>query len=98
MTETTADRQGWRAALPAAVRPYVEAGPLAAFFLGVSSALPFTLIAATLTGMALTSPEDRLVAVTGIALTVGVGCLIARLLRLGEVRDVVATLLRRGRG
>jgi PAT family beta-lactamase induction signal transducer AmpG len=40
---------GWRARVPASLRPYVEAGPLAAFFLGISSALPFTMIAATLT-------------------------------------------------
>ena len=49
-----------------------------------------TLIAATLTGMALTSPEDRLVAATGIALTVGVGCLIARLLRLGVLANLLS--------
>ncbi|VAW03131.1 AmpG permease, partial [hydrothermal vent metagenome] len=40
---------GWRAKLPAGVRPYSEAAPLAALFLGVSSALPLTMIAATLT-------------------------------------------------
>lgn len=40
---------GWRKALPAGVRPYTEAAPIAAFFLGVSSAFPFTLIGATLT-------------------------------------------------
>lgn len=49
-----------------------------------------TLIAATLTGMALTSPDDRLVAATGIALTVGVGCLIARLLRLGVLANLLS--------
>ncbi|MGV2862485.1 SulP family inorganic anion transporter [Achromobacter sp. AGC39] len=49
-----------------------------------------TLIAATLTGMALTSPEDRLVAATGIALTVGVGCLIARVLRLGVLANLLS--------
>lgn len=49
-----------------------------------------TLIAATLTGMALTTPEDRLVAATGIALTVGVGCLIARLLRLGVLANLLS--------
>ena len=32
-----------------AVRPYVERGPLAAFFLGVSSGFPYAMIAATLT-------------------------------------------------
>ncbi len=40
---------GWRRHLPAGVRPYSEAAPLAALFLGVSSALPLTMIAATLT-------------------------------------------------
>lgn len=40
---------GWRASLPASVRPYSERGPLAAFFVGISSGLPFTLLAATLT-------------------------------------------------
>lgn len=40
---------GWRGMLPAGVRPYFEAAPLAALFLGVSSALPLTMIAATLT-------------------------------------------------
>ena len=49
-----------------------------------------TLIAATLTGMALTSPEDRLVAATGIALTVGLGCLIARVLRLGVLANLLS--------
>ena len=49
-----------------------------------------TLIAATLTGMALTDPQDRLVAATGIALTVGVGCLIARVLRLGVLANLLS--------
>jgi len=40
---------GWRARLPAAVLPYTEAAPLAAFFLGISSGFPFAMIAATLT-------------------------------------------------
>jgi PAT family beta-lactamase induction signal transducer AmpG len=40
---------GWRARLPAAVRPYTEPAPLAAFFLGVSSGAPYAMIAATLT-------------------------------------------------
>ncbi|USI72180.1 MFS transporter [Sphingomonas morindae] len=40
---------GWRAALPAAVRPYAEPAPLAAFFLGISSGFPFAMIGATLT-------------------------------------------------
>ena len=42
--------KGWRNwLLPQSVRPYVEAEPLAAFFLGISSAFPFALIGATLT-------------------------------------------------
>src|SRR5262245_5147266 len=40
---------GWRRLVPAAVRPYTEAAPLAALFLGVSSGAPYALIAATLT-------------------------------------------------
>ncbi|MGH8178198.1 MAG: AmpG family muropeptide MFS transporter [Steroidobacter sp.] len=40
---------GWRTYIPAAVRPYAETAPLAAFFLGVSSGAPYALIAATLT-------------------------------------------------
>lgn len=40
---------GWRARLPAAIRPYTEAAPVAALFLGVSSGAPYALIAATLT-------------------------------------------------
>jgi PAT family beta-lactamase induction signal transducer AmpG len=40
---------GWRAALPAGVRAYLEPAPLAAFFLGVSSGAPYAMIAATLT-------------------------------------------------
>ena len=42
--------EGWRNwLLPQSIRPYVEAEPLAAFFLGISSAFPFALIGATLT-------------------------------------------------
>ncbi len=37
-----------RGFLPA-VKPYIQRAPLAAFFLGISSGLPFTLLAATLT-------------------------------------------------
>jgi PAT family beta-lactamase induction signal transducer AmpG len=40
---------GWRARVPASLRPYTEAAPLAAFFLGVSSGAPYAMIAATLT-------------------------------------------------
>ena len=40
---------GWRGWLPGGIRPYVEAQPLAAFFLGISSGFPYALIGATLT-------------------------------------------------
>jgi PAT family beta-lactamase induction signal transducer AmpG len=40
---------GWRASLPEGIRPYTEAAPLAAFFLGVSSGFPYAMIGATLT-------------------------------------------------
>ena len=40
---------GWQARLPAALRPYVEAGPLGALMLGISSGFPFAMIGATLT-------------------------------------------------
>jgi len=40
---------GWRDRLPSGVRPYVEPGPLAALFLGISSGFPFAMLAATLT-------------------------------------------------
>jgi MFS transporter, PAT family, beta-lactamase induction signal transducer AmpG len=40
---------GWRAHLPASIRPYSEAAPLAAFFVGISSGFPYAMIGATLT-------------------------------------------------
>ena len=40
---------GWRAHLPAAIRPYAEPGPLGALGLGISSGFPFAMIASTLT-------------------------------------------------
>jgi MFS transporter, PAT family, beta-lactamase induction signal transducer AmpG len=43
------DASGWRRHVPAVLRPYTEAAPLAAFFLGVSSGAPYAMIAATLT-------------------------------------------------
>lgn len=49
MSIDTQSPTGWRSRVPAVVRPYVEAGPLAALFLGISSAFPFAMIAATLT-------------------------------------------------
>ncbi len=39
----------WRTLLPESVRPYVEAAPLAAFFIGMSSGFPYALLGATLT-------------------------------------------------
>ena len=40
---------GWRSVLPAGVRPYFEAAPFAALFLGISSGFPYAMIGATLT-------------------------------------------------
>ena len=40
---------GWRGRLPEGVRPYFEAAPLAAAFLGISSGFAFAMIGATLT-------------------------------------------------
>ena len=40
---------GLRSRLPESVRPYTEAAPLAALFLGISSGAPYALIGATLT-------------------------------------------------
>ncbi len=40
---------GWRSRLPAVIRPYTEAAPIAALFLGISSGAPYALIASTLT-------------------------------------------------
>src|SRR5688572_16874931 len=45
----TAAPSGWRHRLPAGVRPYTEAAPIAAFFLGISSGFPYAMIGATLT-------------------------------------------------
>src|SRR3954447_14237456 len=59
---------GWRSRLPDGVRPYVEAAPLAAAFLGVSSGFAFAMIAATLTTR-LSQYGIRKSAVTAFALT-----------------------------
>ena len=45
----TAASAGWRSRLPDGVRPYTEAAPLAALFLGISSGFPYAMIGATLT-------------------------------------------------
>jgi len=59
---------GWRAWLPAGVRPYVEPAPLAAAFLGISSGFGFAMIAGTLTTR-LSQYGIRKSAVTAFALT-----------------------------
>src|SRR5215204_1488899 len=59
---------GWRGRLPEGVRPYVEAAPLAAAFLGISSGFAFAMIAATLTTR-LAQYGIRKSAVTAFALT-----------------------------
>jgi PAT family beta-lactamase induction signal transducer AmpG len=46
---TTRSEVGWRARLAPGLRPYFEAAPLAALFLGVSSGFAFSMIGATLT-------------------------------------------------
>ena len=46
---TTGWLSGLRDRLPEGVRPYMEAGPLAALFLGISSGFAFAMIGATLT-------------------------------------------------
>src|SRR5256885_7980727 len=48
-TMTTRSDVGWRARLAPGLRPYFEAAPLAALFLGVSSGFAFSMIGATLT-------------------------------------------------
>ena len=49
MATTVDAERGWRSVLPAGVRPYTEAAPFAAFFLGISSGFPYAMIGATLT-------------------------------------------------
>ncbi|MCD0503009.1 SulP family inorganic anion transporter [Bordetella petrii] len=49
-----------------------------------------TLIAATLTGMAITDPDARLTAAAAMALMVGLGCLAARLFRLGTLANLLS--------
>jgi PAT family beta-lactamase induction signal transducer AmpG len=58
----------WRDRLPDGVRPYVEAAPLAAAFLGISSGFAFAMIGATLTTR-LAQYGIRKSAVTAFALT-----------------------------
>ena len=47
--DTPTDSPDWRSYLPEGARPYVEAAPLAALFLGISSGATFAMIGATLT-------------------------------------------------
>lgn len=47
--QTSPTTPGWRDKVPAAVRPYLEKAPLAAFLLGISSGFPYAMIGATLT-------------------------------------------------
>ena len=49
VAQATDDNLGWRKSLPEGLRPYTEAAPIAAFFLGVSSGFPYAMIGATLT-------------------------------------------------
>ncbi len=49
MATTAETDRGWRSVLPAGVRPYTEAAPIAALFLGISSGFPYAMIGATLT-------------------------------------------------
>jgi MFS transporter, PAT family, beta-lactamase induction signal transducer AmpG len=46
---TTISEARWRERLPQGVRPYFEAAPLAALFLGISSGFAYAMIGATLT-------------------------------------------------
>ena len=59
---------GWLSRLPAGLRPYLEAAPLAAAFLGVSSGFAFAMIGATLSTR-LAQDGLRKSAVTAFALT-----------------------------
>jgi PAT family beta-lactamase induction signal transducer AmpG len=49
MSTQAREVEGWRTILPAGVRPYTEAAPLASLFLGISSGFPYAMIGATLT-------------------------------------------------
>ncbi len=72
MSENTAgiapEATGWRASLPVGLRPYTEAAPLAALFLGISSGFPFAMIAATLSTRLAQSGIEKST-VTAFALT-----------------------------
>src|SRR5947207_13652594 len=65
---TTRSEGGWRSRLPQGIRPYFEAAPLAALFLGISSGFAFSMIGATLTTR-LAQHGITVSAVTAFALT-----------------------------
>jgi PAT family beta-lactamase induction signal transducer AmpG len=65
---TAPEVTGWRASLPIGLRPYTEAAPLAALFLGMSSGFPFAMIAATLSTRLAQSGIEKST-VTAFALT-----------------------------
>jgi PAT family beta-lactamase induction signal transducer AmpG len=62
------DTPGWRAALPASVRPYSEPAAIGALLLGISSGFPFAMIASTLTTRLAEAGIDKK-AVTAFGLT-----------------------------
>ncbi|CAJ48477.1 SulP family inorganic anion transporter [Bordetella avium] len=49
-----------------------------------------TLIAATLTGLSIVDPQARLAAAAGMAVVVGLGCLLARVFRLGVLANLLS--------
>jgi len=49
----------WRDKVPVSIRPYTERAPLAALFLGISSGLPYAMMAATLTTRLAQSGIDK---------------------------------------
>ncbi len=56
---TDAVAAGWRARLPAALRPYFETAPLGCLLLGMASGFPIAMIAATLTTRLAESGIDK---------------------------------------
>jgi MFS transporter, PAT family, beta-lactamase induction signal transducer AmpG len=53
------DVSDWRDRLPAAIRPYLEKGPVGALLLGMASGYPITMIAATLSSRLADSGIDK---------------------------------------
>ena len=66
---SSASGRDWRGRLPEGIRPYFEAAPLAALFLGISSGAAFAMIGATLTTR-LAQQGITKSAVTAFALTI----------------------------